>query len=396
MNSKLKKSKPIILLLDIFGFFLFLIPLLAERIFRKKKSQSFKNILLIELWGIGDLIILSTILRPLRDKFPNARISLLSKSYGKIIFKEHTYIDQYIDFDFPWTRFRGKYELWSWSWAGLIRIISKLRKEKFDLILDARGDFRNNVLSFVIGAERRLGYTWTGGSYFLTDTPELDYKNRHRVDAWVGLLDLIELKVTSPKPNLDISDKEVRWTEDYLESQGVKKSDLLIGIHPGARIKTRCWPKDRFAKLAEYLKDNYTAQIIVFEEPQGYGGDILIKNDFIKVKPSLREMMVLIKHLTLFICNDGGPMHIATALNTPVVAIFGPTNPDWFGPLGDRKSIVIKNDIKCRPCFDYCRFTEPICLDRISIDEVIKATEKMLSDLGINPRREIYERIYWE
>ena len=92
----------------------------------------------------------------------------------------------------------------------------------------------------------------------------------------------------------------------------------------------------------------------------------------------LREFMAVLSQCSMFLCNDSGPMHIATALNVPVVALFGPTEPAWFGPLGPQDQIVIRPGFWCRPCFDYCLFDQPYCLRTISVQDVYQTAHKML------------------
>jgi len=378
---RLGNSKVLILFLDFLTRMIFSIPLMIDKLGGKKDTSAVENILIVELWRIGDLIIMSSILKELKNNFPSSRLSLLSRPEARTIFKNNDLIDELIEYDFPWTKFKGKYRIWNWDWRAIIKLIEQLRGEKFDLILDARGDLRNNLLSFLMKGKRRLGYNWLGGGYFLTDVVSLDYKNVHRVQAWISLLNCLKIKVGFPKPWIQVSKDEEEWADNFLRDQGVESEDLLIGIHPGARIKTRCWPLEGFRKAGEYLKDKYNAKVIVFIEPNGYGEDIATEGEFIKLKVSLRQLIILIKKVNLFICNDGGPMHIAAAVGTPLVAIFGPTNPIWFGPYDNDVEVVIKEDVQCRSCFDYCKQKEPFCITEIPVDRVLEKINKKIVDM---------------
>ena len=364
-----RDNKACVLLLDLIGC-IFFFPFVLVAIFNRKKPVYPGKILIMELWGIGDLVMMSAFLKPLKENYPNARITVLSKEVGKTLFKEDPSIDEFISFDFPWTRFKKKYALWSWDWPGVFRVIARLRKEKFDLVLDARGDIRNNLLSFLSGANMRLGYGWTGGGYFLTDNLKNTLKDLHRVDAWLELLRYLGFKADGYRPYLCVSKDEEKISEDFLKANGIDSRDFIVGIHPGARIKTRCWPLDRFGKIAEVTRDTCKSRIIIIMEPEGYGEEISINGENFKVKLTLRQLISLIKKLNLLICNDGGVMHIAGAVNTPVVAIFGPTEPAWFSPYGANNTVVIENDMPCRPCFDYCKYDRAVCLDRITVNQV--------------------------
>lgn len=378
---KSKKSSFTLGLLKIFDicFGIFFLPLLlAERICSYRHNRNFKKILIIEIWGIGDVCIMSGILRDLRLAFPGSSISLLSKPHAELILGHSGLIDNFIKISLPWTNFNGKYRFWAWDWEGILKVITHLRREKFDLCFDARGDFRNNLLAFIIGAKRRVGFAWTGGRYLLTDAVEFDYQKRQRILAWSALLNRIGVKAGPPKPCLRPSGKLLKEAEKILELHAVRDEDLLVGIHPGAGARIRCWPMDRFAKVAESIRDNYKAKIIVFIGPDEYESDIVIRGPFIKLKLPLDLFTATASMLDLFICNDGGPMHIADALGIQVVAIFGPGSIDWFGPYSKNSKALFRKDVACRPCFDNCRQNAPFCLNEISVDDVLKAAEEKI------------------
>lgn len=376
----IKKNKFTILLLDSVLWAIFFIPLVFEKMKKKEKMSDPRSILIIELWGIGDLVMMSSIIKPLRESYPRAKITLLSKEVSKVLFVNNSHFDSFVIFDFPWTKFTNKYAFWDWDWRGLIRTISRLRNERFDLALDARGDIRNNLLSFLSGAKRRIGYSWTGGKFFLSDALIFKPENLHRVDAWLNLLGYLGVNVEKAKPSILVFEEEEGYARSFLVQNGVRNGELLVGIHPGARIKSRCWPLSRFAQLAEQLKNKLNAKIIVFIEPEGYGEDIPINGDFIKAKLPLRDMIGLIKKLDLLVCNDSGAMHIGSAVNTRTLSIFGPGAMKRIGPYGIGHVLLFKENVNCRPCFDYCKFEKPVCLEDISVEMATEASKKILQE----------------
>ena len=338
------------------------------------------KILVIELWGIGDFVLASGALCVLKSNFPNSKITLLAKKHAKDILTNNKSVDEFVTFDFPWTKFKGKYCFWRWDWIGLFRLIRRLRLEKFDLAIDARGDVRNNILSFLIEAKKRVGYNWTGGGFFLTDVVKADKSKLHRVDAWGYLLEYLGLNNIDVKPVISISQEEEKWAEDFLRRRGVNKDKLLVGIHPGAGIKTRCWSLERFVGIAGYLRQK-NIQVIFFVEPEGYGENVVLPKGCPRIKVDLGNYTAIAKNLDFLICNDGGAMHMATAAGTPVVAIFGPMKPEWFGPCGKDNIVIIRKNVPCRPCFDYCKYKEAYCLTDIAEGQVIEQVEKMLDKI---------------
>jgi len=339
------------------------------------------KILIVELWGIGDAVMMSPILAPLREKFPEARISVLCQQHAADILKENRQISRFFIFKFPWTAFTGKYRFWRWDWKGIMRLIMELRREKFDLVLDARKDPRNNLLLFLTGGKRRVGYGWKVCGYFLTDAICLKDEKIHRVEAWKKLLVHLGIEAGDVRPDIRISVEEEKWAGEFLKNNGISDHDLMIGIHPGARVKVRCWPLEKFAEIGSYAAIRHKAKVLVFVEPDGYGDDIAVTTEHVKVKVGLRQMTALISKLSLLICNDSGAMHIASAVHTPTVSIFGPGDPGSIGPYGGNHAVVIK-DISCRPCFDHCRYHEPLCLTGIFVEDVIREIDRKLQGLS--------------
>lgn len=348
------------------------------------------KILILELWGIGDAVMMSAVLKPLREAFPKAKIFVLCQYHGKEILQENHEVDNFFIFKFPWTVFNGKYYFWRWDWKGLIKIIQDMRREKFDFILDARRDPRNNFLAFLIGAKQRVGYGWGAARFFLTDAIACDNKKTYRVDAWLKVLNYLRASTDYAKPEVCISLGEKKWADDFLKSKGMLDGRLLVGIHPSAGTQIRRWPLDRFAAVGESIHKKYRIRPIIFVDPDGYGEDIILTVDHVKARLNLRQVAALISRLDLLICNDTGVMHIADGVQTPVVAIFGPGDPRYIGPYGSGHRIVIKQGFSCRPCFDQCKFEEPACLICISVeDALMEIDSKIESMVNKNYKQEI-------
>lgn len=379
---RLTQNRAFIYFLDLIGMPLFWI----LSLFRLKPIENNlsrpKKILVLELWGLGDLVMMSSVLGSLKKNYPNAEITLLVKPHASILLKHNNNIDKFIEFDFPWTKFRRKYEIWRWDWKGLIRVIKNIRRKRFDLAICARGDIRNNILMFLIQAARRVGYDFTGGAYFLTDVVGKKRTRKHRIEDWCRLIEYLGIDLRKFCPKIYISEAESKQAEKFLLNHNINKGDFIIGIHPGARIAVRRWPLERFVAVAKHIKNKYKAKVIIFIGPDGYGEDI--PGDYTRAKLSLRGMIALMSKLSLFLCNDSGPMHIATALNISVVALYGPTDPQWFGPYGETHRIVIKEGFKCRPCYDYCRYKNPLCIIQISVDEVVTEIDRKMVKI-VNP-----------
>lgn len=324
--------------------------------------RDISKILIMELWGIGDVVMMSAILKPLRAAFPQAEICVLSQEYGAEILKENTEVDRFFVFKFPWTAFRGKYLFWRWDWWGIFRIITSLHREKFDLILDARGDPRNDVLSFLIGFRQRV--VW-----------KKSHLPSHRIDHWGEFLRYLGIQFDSLTPSIQLSEEERAEADKFLDNKFSARPKALVGIHPGAGQKIRCWPMARFQEVAARLIEQKIG-VLVLAEPDGYGSEIARNLSVLHSQGDIRQLAALISQMDLLICNDTGVMHIASAVGTPVVAIFGPGAPDFIGPR-EAGEVVIK-ECPDRPCFDSCRRKSAECLEGVSVDDVWAAVLRQL------------------
>ena len=249
-RKNLRDNKVLIAALNGVTFLVFSIPLFVERLKRPSKTAEVKRILVVELWGIGDLVLMSGVLPSLRELFPQAEIDLLAKPVASELFTGATSFNQVIGFHFPWTSFRGKYHGWRWDWWGLGRVLLSLRRKRYDLVIDARGDIRNNLLAFLSGGRRRLGYDWTGGGFFLTTRGARATRSEHRAKAWAELLQMVGGQEEFCQPQLAVSGEEKIWASEYLRQHGISPDDFIVGIHPGAGQKIRCWPLEHFAQVA--------------------------------------------------------------------------------------------------------------------------------------------------
>lgn len=362
-----------------------LLILFTPRVFFHKKNkfsyEGAENILVLELWGLGDLALATAALRAIKKARPRASITLLAKPHARELFKNSSLPDKLIVYDFPWTHHRNKYHFWQWDIVSLKRLVQSLKGEGYSLAIDARMDFRNNLLMWLIGAQRRIGYDLTGGAYFLTDVVPFRKNVIHRVQAWEAALRLLDIDEAEVRPQLEISPDEEKRAKDFLVESDVRSGECVVGLHPGAGNRLRCWSMENFLDVANYLEKRYAAKVVVFVDPQGYGQELLKNGRFIRAKLGLREFIAVAKELRLLVCNDGGPMHLACAVNTPVLAIFGPGDFNIMGPYGSGHRMVCKKDVSCRPCRDYCRYKEAHCLMDIDVKDVKKVLDEMMVSL---------------
>ncbi len=339
------------------------------------------KILVMEYWNLGDVVMLIPFLRSLRIQYPNANITMVTSPKSEPLLENQGLVDRILAVRVPWaqhySRWR-KYNPFSLHWVELLRMIKFLRDQHFDLAFTARADIRENFILWLGGVSRRVGYGFGGGGFLLTDQAIPDLQRVHFVNRWLRLLEHVGCAPLESLPRLQVTAAEEQSAQEILERHGVHAGDFLIGVHPGARSKSRQWGEENFSTLIARLEAQFPVQTVWFQdhEPKKPRAEQAERRT---LALPMRQFMAVLARCNLLICNDSGPMHIAAALGVPVVAVFGPTEPTWFRPLGPEHQIVIQPGFWCRPCFDYCLFDQPYCLRTIPVQEVFQACASAIS-----------------
>ena len=368
------------------GVLRFILPMLPARAFETVAAQP-KTILVVEYWNLGDLAILVPFLRNLRAGFSRAKISLLVNESLKTFLEGQGLVDEFIPVRVPWAQHFSrwkKYNPFSKHWISLVRTIIGIRKRQFDWAISGRMDVRDNFLLWLSGAVRRIGYGLGGGGFLLTDRVAPDLSRPHRADIWLHLLDAAGKQPNRGLSGFRLTRSELASAEAFLRDRGIPAGAFLIGIHPGARIAVRRWGDEKFAEVARHILRENDAHILWFSDP-GIPSDAPRLERCHAVSLEFRSFLAVLSLCRLLICNDSGPMHLAGLLEVPVVAVFGPQKPEWFGPRGTRDRVVIQPEFWCRPCFDYCIFGEPHCLRTITPGQVIASVREVIPELRAEP-----------
>jgi ADP-heptose:LPS heptosyltransferase len=353
-------------------------PLLALNTLRRRRHRPVSRVLVIEPWGIGDLVLATGALRSCRAAYPDAHITVLAKGYAESIVVAPEMANDVVTYDLPWTAFTEKYRLSRYRFSEIARLIWRLRRARYDLVLNARADVRNNLLGALIGGTRFVSAKCGLGDFLASDVVALE-GDAHRVEDWATVVARATANAPSGAlPRLTVSERARAQLRSELGLTAT--NGPIVGIHPGARIAVRRWELSRFASVADALANEFGATVLVFAEPDGYGADLPARTPFVVVRRGLSEMVAALSLCNVFVCNDSGPMHLASAVGVPVAAIFGPTNKQWFGPRGARAEVVQISDVPCRPCFDVCRFPVPFCMTEVNEAAVITAAATLLRD----------------
>ncbi|GAB6184040.1 glycosyltransferase family 9 protein [Thermodesulfovibrio hydrogeniphilus] len=339
------------------------------------------RVLALPLYGIGDVLMTTPAIRILKEQKPDISLTyicMFSSQYE--ILSKNPFIDRLILFPF--------FEL---GVLKSMRFALSLRGE-FNCSINFYPSNRKhyNILAFLAGAPVRIGHRYLHRDFlelnFLKNKTIMENEELHNVEENVRLLSFFGINANEiPAMEIYLTDEEIERGRSLL-----KKGVLNIGIHAGtSRYKNHIhkrWDKEKFVELVNRMdgchffifggKDDEDVNRFIIEKCKN-------KVTLFENKP-IREVASLIKALNLFISNDSGLMHIAAAVGTPVLAIFGPTNPNFVRPWGVKHKVV-RAELPCSPCFYYspkplkCKINDKFkCLKEISVDEVLKSVESLL------------------
>jgi heptosyltransferase II len=385
-----------------------------------------KNILLIRLSSLGDIVLTSPAIRAVREHFPQARISMLVAAQSAELVTENPHLDEVIPFD---RKVRNK------DTGEMVRIVRLLRERNFDLAIDFQRKFRTSLLAYLSGAKCRVGYHQPNGVLCTVRVP--DRGNQHAIDRYFDLLHAVDIPATDRTLELFLAKSDrayareifsAKGVDDKSSNQAIKQSSnnrsptsgsrrfirnqpsnnqlesgslrekptinpklvdsnrLTVGLFPGAGWKLREWMPDRFAAIGDRVANQFGAQVLIFGGPRERA---LVENvthlmktppiSFVEALP-IRRFAALVEACDLFITNDTGPMHIAAATHTPTIALFGPGNHIRFQPLAPIHT-TIRHYVPCNPCKQFTdRCKNNVCMKLITVDEVWEAVYRTITD----------------
>ena len=346
----------------------------SKRFHQSEFPKSVKNILVIRLDQIGDLVCSLPVFRILKRRFPDAKITTLVGQEGKAVLDQNPFIDRLIVFRSNWFS-RNR-------WANpleFFQVFSELRKTQYDLGFDLRGDLRNIVLMTLAGVRYRIGYGIAGGGGLLHKAYEYD-QSLHQVELNLKLVTDESVQKVNLKPEIHLTPDEKNDALRRLRDFGIQEKARLIAIHPEAGYPSKEWGEHKFKQLIEGLLTDSQSQILIFglSRANKIAEHFSSSNRVINLvdKLSLRKMIAVLSRCHLFIGNDSGPSHIAQALGIPAVVIASGQNEyDKWG-IWTEPSRILKHQVPCSPChLRYCNVEGHPCMSRISVEGVFQAAQ---------------------
>jgi len=334
-----------------------------------------KRILVINVNWIGDVLFSTPLIRTLREAYPESYLACLLHPRTREMLESNPRLDEIIIYDED-NRHRGL--------IGKIRLIAFLRKKRFDTAFILHRSFTKALIAALAGIKERVGYPTKKRSFLLTKPVEESIEEIHKVEYFLNLAKAVGIYPKDVSYEFFIENFDKKFVKELLGANGVAPGDLLVVLCPGGNWDPKRWPKENFAKLADMLAGKLNAKIVIAgaKKDIGLGEDIKkMMNSWPIItcgKTTLKQLGALLERANLVIANDTGPMHMAVAMKTKAIALFGPTSPRITGPYGTGDYRVIFKTEDCGvPCYDFtCRDNK--CMAAIKVDDVFAAAGEML------------------
>ncbi len=338
------------------------------------------NILIVKLSAIGDVIHTLPSLAALRRLYPDAHITWVVEEAAADLIIGHPHLDEVIIS-------RRK------SWIKAIKagkvaatlreartFVRRLRSRRYDLVIDFHGLLKSSMMVFLSGGRRKLGYdSWQELSGLFLNEKIPEDMNKHAVDRYLDFPRYLGAEIHDAEFILPFTDDTKACAKQLLEQHHLSANNY-VAVNPIAYWDTKLWDNGKFANLADQIKEGLKLDVIFTGSNRTDAADILsrMKKEGINLggKTSLPILAEIYKSARAVITTDSGPMHLAAAVGTPVIALFGPTDPARTGPYGEGHA-VIRADLPCSPCLlKKCSTKE--CMEEITPGQVYAALENQI------------------
>jgi heptosyltransferase-2 len=334
-----------------------------------------KRILIIQTAFLGDVILSTPLIKALRELFPDSFISFLLIPETKKVLENNPHLNEILIYD-------------KRSEKGPIcffRMVSRIRERKFDLAVIPHRSFRSALLSYLSRIPKRIGFDNSAGSFLFTE--KVNYlANIHEIERNLNLLSQFDYHPKNTYPELFPSPDDYSYARKLLLDSNIREDEKIVGIAPGSVWATKRWLPERFAEVADLLQQKAGAKVVFLgsEEDRKLCQKIAdqLKTPSV-ILAGILQSAAIISLCKVILSNDSAPVHVASAMKRPVVAIFGSTIPEFgFAPYGE-SHVIIQKKRECRPCGIHgkrkCPQKHFKCMKEITTEEVYEAVVSRLS-----------------
>lgn len=334
-------------------------------------KNEIKKILVINLAFIGDVILATPVVRALKSEYQDAKITMLTVPLTVPIAEMNPYVDDVMMYDK-----KGEHR----GIMGMLRIIDKIKKEKFDMAVCINFAVRGAMVAWAAGIKYRIGYDAQHAGWFLTHiASSIREGTQHETTNHLNVLKSIDITTEDTSLIFRLEDKAEKIVQAAIQFD---KDKPVIVICPFGSYKQKSLSIDKYIDIIKLIKNEMQIYLIggksekaTLNEIAGKAG--IAKEHVLAGSLNLKELAVFINQANLMLTVDTGPMHMAQAVDTPVVAIFGPTDPVVWGPRGNR-DVVLDANLDCAPCSMPRKCTQNLCMKNITAIDVVKIVKEFL------------------
>jgi len=362
-----------------------LLPFLLLRRTKTPDEGKIKKILFLRYDRVGDMVLSTAVFKALKRRNPSAMLTVLASERNYEIILNNPNVDEIL------------------IYKGFGWFIKEVLARNFDLAMDPffTYELKPAFMTYLSGAKYRIGFEESGREIFFNVRGPTILPEKNMVEHLLDLSKKVGAEREGCEPEIFLTEEEKKWTDKILAEKGIRKNDIVIAIHPGAYYPSQRWPAERFGEIAKRihesgvrsqksevrskeLSEESAIKVLLFGDKK----EELLLRDVRNIAGEkaiifcglrLRQFMALLSHCNLLICNNSGPLHIASALRIPTISIMGPTfTPLWL-PWG-KNHIVIRKVLPCSPC-NKAECEDHSCMNLITVEEVMDAVKSQVDKI---------------
>ena len=343
--------------------------------YRKRLPKDFapERILVIKLDHIGDVLLATPVFSNLRRAYPYAELHALTGAWSRVVLEKHPDVNNVVEYNSPAFCRTGQ----PTSLRETFKLYRQLRRQKYGLIVELRSDWRIVWFAFLRLTPKRLS---RAALQVANKLGFAQFSGTHETTRNLDVLRQAGIPTSVQTAIFSVTTEDKKWASDLLATYQIDRQHPLIAIHPGSPIALKRWLPERYAELADWLIAQKGAQILfvgVKDEIQIVTEiQVLMREESINIagKTTLAQLASILHTCNVFIGNDSGPMHLAAAVGTQTIGLYGPGDPIRFGPAGEKcQTIQRKSDCPCLGTV--CRYGKSGCMSEIQVTDVIQVLE---------------------
>ena len=344
--------------------------------YRKRLPKNFtpERILVVKLDHLGDVLLATPVFSNLRRAYPNAELHALTGAWSRVVLEKHPDVSKVIQYNSPAFCRTGQ----PTSLKQTFQLYRELGRQKYDLTVELRGDWRTVWFAFLRLTPKRLD---RAALQVGSKLGSVQFTGAHETTRNLDVLKRSGIPIPFQTTIFSVTAEDKKWASDFLATHRIDRERPLIAIHPGSPIELKRWLSERYAELADWLIAQKGAQILfvgvkdeiqIITEIQAL---MQVESISIAGETTFTQLASILHRCNVFIGNDSGPMHLAAAVGIQTIGLYGPGDPTRFGPVGEKcQTIRMKPD--CPPCpGPTCRFGANGCMSKIQVTDVIQTLE---------------------